>query len=207
MFKSNKIMIQFVILMLLMTFAFPLTGFAKPEKVDVCHWDEDQGTFKLINISERAVDAHLRQGSVFPGTHRLDDNCNPRTEKSSLCSTLDGYVVSPVNSSPGFRIAFTNSELFNDEVVSVTVTNTDGLAYNYLVSISNELYVSPSTTFKSISTPLIAPNTSGTFSLVNLNNPAGNSRFILGLSVFPEDPNTLPEDVRLQNVTFSFTCS
>ena len=200
MLKSKKIIIQFVILMLLMTFAFPLTGFAKPAKVDVCHWDEDQGTFELINISERALDAHLRQGSVLPGTHGLDDNCHPRPEKSSLCSTLDGYVVSPINSSPGFLIAFTNSELFNDEVVSVTVTNTDGVAHNYFVSLSNELYVSPSTTFKSVSTSPVAPNTSETFSLDNLNDPAGNSRFILRLQI-------LQDDVPLQNVAFSFACS
>ena len=66
-----------IVILLLMAFALPLTAYAKPAKVDVCHWDGDEGTFKLINISEKALKAHLKQGGVLPGTNGLDENCDP----------------------------------------------------------------------------------------------------------------------------------
>ena len=75
---TKKTIIQMsIVTLLLMVFSLPLTAFAKPAKVDVCHWDADQGAFKLLNISEKALKAHLKQGGVLPGTNGLDENCNP----------------------------------------------------------------------------------------------------------------------------------
>ena len=74
--KTGKFAIAMTTLFLLV-FVFPLSVFAKPEKVSVCHWDADNEQYKLIRISERALDAHLAQGGALPGTEGLDENCNP----------------------------------------------------------------------------------------------------------------------------------
>jgi len=183
----------------------PAAG-AMPAKVDVCHVDE-VGEYKLINVSERAVERLLARGDSLPGdpVPTMDgfvfgEDCTAvALPPSALCSTLDGYVVSTTRSIPTFRIAFTNSDLFAHEVVSVTVTNTDTIAQAFAVTISNELYVTPATTFKAGSTALIAPGASETIDLDNLNDPAGNLRFILRLE--------RATSTTFENVTFSFACS
>jgi hypothetical protein len=47
----------------------------KAPKVDVCHAISD-GTYKLLNISGNALNAHLNHGDVLPGSEGLDESCN-----------------------------------------------------------------------------------------------------------------------------------
>ena len=37
-------------------------GAAKPEKVAICHRDNDNGSYKIIEVSEKALPAHLKHG-------------------------------------------------------------------------------------------------------------------------------------------------
>ncbi|TNE51899.1 MAG: hypothetical protein EP343_02375 [Deltaproteobacteria bacterium] len=45
---------------------------AKPQKVEVCHLDKDTATYKVIKISEKAKDKHLRHGDKAPGEYWAD---------------------------------------------------------------------------------------------------------------------------------------
>ena len=51
-------------------------------KVDVCHWDEEMEMWKLINVSENALPAHLGHGDGLPADYisnmpgyMFDDDC------------------------------------------------------------------------------------------------------------------------------------
>lgn len=71
---------------IIFTFTFMLfatTGFAaENEKVDICHFDLDYGVWKLINISDNAIEKHLENHddglpeseTLGTGTP-LDENC------------------------------------------------------------------------------------------------------------------------------------
>ena len=48
---------------------------AKAEKVDLCHFDEDTGTYHLINVSKNALSAHVDHGDVAPGEAGLGEHC------------------------------------------------------------------------------------------------------------------------------------
>lgn len=59
---------------------------AKADKVDICHFDEDTGTFSVINISGNAVDKHIaNHGDKIPGGGELDENCEPVDEPVEEC--------------------------------------------------------------------------------------------------------------------------
>ena len=46
---------------------------AKGQKTDICHWDEDEGIFFVINISVKAADKHIaNHGDVYPATWWVD---------------------------------------------------------------------------------------------------------------------------------------
>ena len=46
---------------------------AKQAKVDICHWDEGEGVFFVINISVNAADKHIaNHGDVYPATWWAD---------------------------------------------------------------------------------------------------------------------------------------
>ena len=190
----------------------PTTAGAAPvQKETLCHVT-DEGSVLTLRLPTRAIENRIANGendgrpgdavSTMDGFVFGDDCVPVEVEPSKFCATLDGYQVSPTNTgSTAFRIAFTNSPLFAEETVSVTVTNSDTSAHAFEVTISNELYVTPATTFKAGSTSLIDPNTSETIALDNLNDPAGNTRFILRLE---RTEGTSPD---LANVTFLFACS
>jgi hypothetical protein len=43
------------------------------DKVDICHWSEDDGAFEVINISGNAVGAHMaNHGDGYPGSYWPD---------------------------------------------------------------------------------------------------------------------------------------
>ena len=57
-------------------------GNGPPEKVDICHFQEDEGVWKKITISEKAVSSHMENhddampGGVTSGSGTpLDDDC------------------------------------------------------------------------------------------------------------------------------------
>ena len=90
-----------VILVLFLALTSTTVFAAKAEKVDICHFDTDQGIWKLINISGNAVPAHFtNHDDGFPDTTTsssgtyLDENC----EESGLPYCGDCLVV---HESPG----------------------------------------------------------------------------------------------------------
>ena len=56
----------------------------KAKKIDVCHYDEDNGTWHIINISENAWQAHAAHGDV-----RLDDQDDDGYVPDNECSFGD----------------------------------------------------------------------------------------------------------------------
>jgi len=59
----------------------------KSGKVDVCHIDDEEGTFKTISISKNALDAHLNHGDL-EGSCADKDNLNLLCDDSNAC-TID----------------------------------------------------------------------------------------------------------------------
>ena len=51
----------------LMTVAAGIAFAAPPEKKDVCHYDTDAGTYRLINLPANALQRHLGHGDWEPG--------------------------------------------------------------------------------------------------------------------------------------------
>jgi len=51
------------------------TADAKGEKIDICHYDADTGTFHEINVSVNARDAHLAHGDVLPEDYGSVQHC------------------------------------------------------------------------------------------------------------------------------------
>ena len=68
-------------------------------KSDVCHYDADADTYHLINIADRAIDAHIahgdaRPGETVPGSNgdfAFDDACVPQPVFD--CATVGGAEV------------------------------------------------------------------------------------------------------------------
>lgn len=71
---------------------------AKPNKVDVCH-AEGNGGYHMINVSERALDAHLGHGDALPGEavpgmedSVFSDTCEvAETEPELTTETFDNW--------------------------------------------------------------------------------------------------------------------
>jgi hypothetical protein len=84
---------------------------APEDKVTICHWSEDLGTFEPISVSGNAVDAHLAHGDQICGEGQVctADGCG------SACFgvTIDANNGSPVDT--GFFLAA-------GESVTVSVT-------------------------------------------------------------------------------------
>ena len=57
-------------------FVSNLEAKGKPEgkgiKVDICHYQEDNGAFNVLNINENAVNSHLDHGDALAGDYRAD---------------------------------------------------------------------------------------------------------------------------------------
>ncbi|MCB9433501.1 MAG: hypothetical protein H6668_16130 [Ardenticatenaceae bacterium] len=73
---SSALLIGLNVLLVLLL-AGPLSGvaFAGPEKVAICHLD-DEGNYNPISVSERALKAHLGHGDKVVGVD-MDANCHP----------------------------------------------------------------------------------------------------------------------------------
>jgi len=76
---------------------------AKKQKVDVCHYDADLDTYKLINIAQPAVNAHEKHGDGFPGeavpgevNYVFDDSCSPEPVPTE-CSDVQFLLNSSGN--------------------------------------------------------------------------------------------------------------
>jgi len=49
---------------------------AKGDKVDICHYDADEGTYHVINVSTKALQAHLNHGDVLAAdAHGTTTHC------------------------------------------------------------------------------------------------------------------------------------
>ena len=75
----------------LITLSVATLSSAKTTKVDICHLD-DEGKLKPISISERALSAHLKNGSQIIG-ETVDENCELLPQEKELCIQGDfpGY--------------------------------------------------------------------------------------------------------------------
>lgn len=64
--------------MLMGVFLFPTAALAKPEFVDLCHYNEDTGDLKVISIPAKAADRHLanHDEDILVG-EGVDGDCNP----------------------------------------------------------------------------------------------------------------------------------
>ncbi len=55
----RRILTATVAAMVMGTVLFPATAFAKQPKVEICHLDEDNATYKLLSIPEKAAQRHV----------------------------------------------------------------------------------------------------------------------------------------------------
>lgn len=88
----------------------------KKDKVDVCHYDDENAAFELINISQNAVAKHIaNHGDGFPG---------------EAVPNMDGYVFSAGCVPLGFPIITTDAAQSMDEnetfVVDIASTDPEG---------------------------------------------------------------------------------
>jgi len=66
-------------------------------KTDICHFDKDSGTWKLIAVGNPAVAAHFRNhddgypgGTTEQSGTELDENCEPASQPAFVCPPEDG---------------------------------------------------------------------------------------------------------------------
>lgn len=90
---------RIVITLLLAVMSMPAFA-AQEEKVDICHFDLDYGAWKLISISDNAVESHfnnhddgLPDGQTLGTTTLLSDDCEP-VEPLLTCPCWDTYTES-----------------------------------------------------------------------------------------------------------------
>ena len=70
---------------------------AKAGKVAICHYSED-GTWRELNISQNALQAHLDHGDYLPTTWYIDtdgDGYGDASNSTVDCSQPDGYANNP----------------------------------------------------------------------------------------------------------------
>lgn len=70
---------------------------AAADKTDVCHWDDDTGTWARLSVSGRAVPAHLDHGDGVPGGsvpgpegRTFDAGCTPVSPFHQWCQSIPG---------------------------------------------------------------------------------------------------------------------
>ena len=64
---SRRIFAIGVLVLLLVGAVLPVSSQGGTQKVDVCHFDADTGTYHRINISEKAFPTHVEHGDASPG--------------------------------------------------------------------------------------------------------------------------------------------
>ena len=101
---------------------FPHAIQAKADKVAICHVD-GKGSYKLIHVAAKAVDAHMGHGDARPGDPGFDENCaqvpilSPGCQAANIPPTLvtgdQPLLIGPGAFDAGETISVTNPSSLN----------------------------------------------------------------------------------------------
>lgn len=106
---------------------------AKPnnnKKVDICHYDADTDTWKTLNISENAVDAHLAHGDAFGNCDDTVFICKDeetlRVNKYEL-ESYEPFVLGKCDSGqvPGMEYTYVPDDNFETALIDLGLDNGD----------------------------------------------------------------------------------
>ena len=162
---------------------------AKPGKVDICHYDEELGTYKKLTISEKAVPAHLANhpdgfvGDAVPGMrgYAFGPDCTPVSQVVTINfdDLVTGGEVNLDTISPYAGFVWTKGWVFAPAAYP-------GLGYT-ASSAPNTAFIG----FPRDGQPMTLVSVTGavSFTSVHLNNPTGSA-------TDPDGPLTITIEAR-----------